>query len=60
MPNFILLLSSTKAWVEAGHLDQIFKFGSADQLILTRSAFLHDFGTAVIQTTFICHVELNS
>lgn len=60
MLNFILLLSSTKAWVEEGHLNQIFKFGSADQLSLTRSAFLLDFGTAVIQTTCECHVELNS
>ena len=59
MPSFILLLSSTKAWVEAGHLNQIFKFGSADQLSLTRSAFLHDFGTAVTQATCVCHVELN-
>lgn len=59
MPNFILLLSSTKAWVEAGRLNQIFKFGSADQLSLTRYAFLHDFGTVVIQSTCACHVELN-
>ena len=59
MLNFILLLSSTKTWVEAGRLNQIFKFGSADQLSLTRSAFLHDFGTAEIQTTYVCHVELN-
>jgi len=42
-------IDSTKAWVQAGR-----------QLSLTRSAFLHDFGTAVIQTTCLCHVELNS
>ena len=60
MLNFILLLSSTKAWVEAGRLNQILKFGSTDQLNLTRHAFLHDFGTAEIQTTCVCHVEQNS
>ena len=59
VPNLILKLSFDISTAEARRLSQIFKFGAAEQLRSTRSAVLHDSGTAAIQTSCLCRVEPN-
>ena len=49
-----------KSTVETRRLNQTFEVSSVKQLSSTSSTVLHDSGTAVIQTSCLCHAKLNS